>query len=91
MPRAPFEEIWKRIVAHAGAPFETKRRLPFTFRVQGDAVVPSRTDYVLHRSDFETAHGMTPCQGPAALGDRVRGPSYIWAILHDPRVRRGEP
>lgn len=85
----PFTLIWGRIVALQGEEFATITGLPFTYRVEGDALYPSRTRYRLSRSNVETAYGMVPIPGPGAINDTVRGPAYIWAILHDPRVSQG--
>lgn len=85
-----FELIWGRILALQGETFATITGLPFTYQVEGDALFPSRTDYRLSRRDVETAYGMVPISGPGAIRNTVRGPAYIWAILHDPRVSQGE-
>jgi hypothetical protein len=85
----PFAVIWGRIAALQGEQFATVTGLPFTYRVDGDALYPSRTDYRLSRSDFETAYGRVPISGPGAINYDVRGPAYVWAILHDQRVSQG--
>src|SRR5690606_15266587 len=58
----------------------------FTYRCDGRACYPSRTNYVLSREDFRTVYDRMPVPGPAVIEDLVRGPAYIWAILHDPRI-----
>lgn len=85
----PFDVIWGRIVALQGEQFNTITGLPFTYQVDGDALYPSRTNYRLSRSDVEAAYGMVPIPGPGAINNDVRGPAYIWAILHDQRVSQG--
>ena len=85
----PFELIWGRIVALQGEQFATITGLPFTYQVEGDALYPNRTDYRLSRRDVETAYGMVPISGPGVINRTVRGPAYIWAILHDSRVAQG--
>ena len=84
-----FEDVWARVMAHAGGEFETKTGRPFTYGVHGGAVRPSRTDYLLGRNEFVRALAHVPCDGPRDMSF-VRGPSYIWAILHDRRIRRGD-
>jgi hypothetical protein len=81
-----FPTVWNRIVANAGQPFTTKRGLPFTYSLEGDGLVPSRTDYQISRSDVEKAFKLVPIDGPGAINDMVRGPAYVWAILHDSRI-----
>jgi hypothetical protein len=82
-----FEDVWARVVAHAGDTFETKRGLPFTYQREGDALRTDRTDYSLGRGEVEKAFAHGPCDGPGDISKLVRGPAYIWAILHDPRIR----
>lgn len=90
MPGTPFDEVWKRIVAHAGEVFHTKTGLRLTYEVDGNGLWPSRTDYRIARRDFENAYGLVPFDGPGIVNDLVRGPSYVWAVLHDERIARGE-
>jgi hypothetical protein len=90
MPRTPFASVWERIIAHAGETFRTKKKLEFTYRVDRDGFFPSRTDYRISRSDFEKAYREVPLAGPGVINSEVRGPSYVWAVLHDRRVSRGE-
>jgi len=87
--RAPFEIVWSRIADLQGEQFTTITGLPFTFRIDGDALYPSRTDYRLSRHDFERAYALVPIRGPGTINNEVRGPAYIWAILHDERVSQG--
>ena len=88
--RPGFEEVWKRIVAHAGETFHTKTGLPLTYELVGDGFYPSRTRYRISKADFEVAYQMVPIEGPGAINDIVRGPAYVWAVLHDPRISSGQ-
>ena len=82
--------VWARISNLAGKRFTTKTGKPFTYTVTNDALVTDRTDYLLGRRNFETALAHVPCGGPGEINQTVRGPSYVWAILHDARVRRSD-
>jgi hypothetical protein len=82
-----FETIWQQIRALTGEKFFTKRGLEFSFEIQGDTLLPSRTDYKISKSDFRIAYDALPCDGPGELSQRVRGSSYVWAILQDRRVK----
>lgn len=90
MARPGFEEVWERIVAHAGEAFHTKTGLPLTYEVVEDSLYPSRTKYRISKADFQAAYQMVPIEGPGAINDIVRGPAYVWAILHDPRISSGQ-
>ena len=83
-------EVWQRIKAHNGEAFRTKTGLPFTYDVAGNTIVVSRSPtYPFPSSQFEKALERVPVAGPNDLHD-LRGPSYLWAILHDPRIRMND-
>ncbi len=90
MAKPPFYEVWRRIVAYAGESFKTKRQLVFTYEVEGEFFYPSRTDYQISKTNFETAFKMVPLEGPGPLSNLVRGSSYVWAVLHDERISQGQ-
>jgi hypothetical protein len=54
--------------------------------VAGSSVVPDRTDYPLHVSQFRIAFEQLPLNGPGDINHMVRGPAYIYAILTDSRI-----
>ncbi len=67
MTQTPFEEIWRRIVEHQGQTLRTVTGLEFTYRVRGSTFYPSRTEYAIQRTDFETAYQMVPLKGPGSI------------------------
>jgi hypothetical protein len=79
------DEIWKRICACEGESFYQKRGQPFSYRVIGSSLRPSTTNRMLPRSHFEKASKRLPVSGPGELND-LQGPSYLYAILTDPRI-----
>ena len=81
------EQKIRLIRSLAGQTFKTKTGLPFTYEIHRDTVHTSRTDYPLPLSEFRKALDLVPLEGPGEINWSVRGPSYIWAILHDRRVR----
>jgi len=90
MSKPSISTVWERIAAHSGERFATKSGLPFTYSVKGGVLTTSRTDFGLSRADFEQALKMVPFDGPGRINELVRGPAYVWAILHDKRVRVGQ-
>lgn len=84
----PFSHVWNRIVASAGQPFSTSRGLPFTYTTSPASLRTSRTRYSIGRTEIEKAYAHVPFNGPGDITKTVRGPSYVWAILHDRRIRR---
>ena len=83
-----FDEIWNRIMSHAGEPFSTKTGLQFTYGIEGNRLCLNSNTYRISKNDFEKAYSMFPINGPGEIGEMVRGPSYVWAILHDARIFR---
>ncbi len=80
-----FEAVWRSIAAFQGQTFRLKRGQPFQYVVSGNNVVPTTTNRQLGRSQFARAFQRLPVQGPAELND-LQGPSYLFAILTDPRI-----
>jgi hypothetical protein len=81
--------VWQRIEDAAGEEFRQIRGGRFTFAVFGNSLIPDRTDRVLARSQFERALERMPVRNTVPLQD-LQGPSYLYAILMDERVRRGD-
>jgi hypothetical protein len=88
MDKPMIKDVWCRVKSFQGQEFHTKTGKPFTYSVSGDVLNPSRTEYNLSKRDFEKALALVPLEGPSQINQLVRGPAYIWAVLHDPRVRR---
>ena len=80
-----FDAVWSRIESNAGERFHQKRGGEFTYAIVSGCVIPDRTNRNLHRSQFQKAYDRMPIAGPGDLQD-LQGPSYLYAILNDPRV-----
>jgi hypothetical protein len=85
-----FEDLWNRIEARAGEEFRTIRGKPFSYNIRGSAIVPrpgqgGETNRLLPRNDFRKAWDRKPLSGPGQIHD-LQGPTYIYAILTDPRI-----
>jgi hypothetical protein len=70
--------------------FLTKTGKPFTFAINGEVLCVSRTKYNLSKGNFAKGLDVAPFDGPGSVQSLVRGPSYVWAILHDTRVRKDD-
>lgn len=86
VPETRFERVWQRIEAHAGERFRQIRGGEFTYEVRAGSVWPDRTSRALARSQFEQAFELMPVDSTVAL-QRLQGPSYLYAILMDRRIR----
>ena len=80
-----FDSTWARITRWAGAEFHTKTGRPFSYDIAGNALALRNTNRTLPRSHLERALNRAPLTGPRQLQD-LQGPSYLFAILTDPRV-----
>jgi len=83
-----FEHRWKQIQRNSGKPFHTITGLEFTYSIEGDYLIPSRTYYKISKKDFEKVFDMGPLKGPGEISNDVRGSAYVWAIMHDKRIRK---
>jgi hypothetical protein len=88
--RPSIDEVWGRIRAHQGETFHTKTGLPLTYTVTDNRLTTSRSHVALSVTGFSTVLKRVPVASPAHINSEVRGPSYIWAILHDPRIRQAD-
>jgi len=86
----PFKNVWKRIIAHQGKTFYIKSGKPLKYEIDGEYFLPSRTKYRISKSDFKRVYPDLPLEGPGIISRVVRGSSYIWAVLHDRRIRRND-
>ena len=81
-----FDEVWRRIEAHAGETFRQKRGGEFIYEVRSGTVWPDRTNRALSRSQFAQAFEDVPLTSTVPL-KHLQGPSYLYAILMDQRIR----
>ena len=84
------DEIWKRIKDHEGEVFETKSGKHLKYEIDGEILHPSRTKRNIHKKNFEKCLEHLPLEGPGEISNSIQGPSYVWAILHDKRIRKTE-
>lgn len=82
------DDLWSRLRSLEGHDFETKTGKPFTYEISGDVFHPSRTKYNVSKSEFRKALALVPFDGPGVINRTVRGPAYVWAVLHDGRIRK---
>lgn len=86
---ADINSIWSNIIAHEGESFRQKQGQEFTFTVKGDAIVPSTTNWNIPKSSFEKALEYVPLKNVSIIQRICQGPSYVYAILMDQRIRNG--
>lgn len=80
------DEVWRRIAAHEGDTFRQVRGQVFTYTLDGKVLRPSTVNQNLSQATFEKALARVPLRSTTDVQD-LRGPSYLYAILMDPRIR----
>jgi hypothetical protein len=81
------DTVWARIKAHEGKTFHQIRGKEFTYAIIGASLVPEGINQNIPRSDFEKAIDLLPLESTVAV-QHLRGPSYIYAVLMDKRIRK---
>ena len=81
-----FDVAWSRIQHNAGEKFRQIRGGEFSYAIKNGAVIPDRTNRQIPRSNFLTAFDLLPFENTSRL-QSLQGPSYIYAILMDKRIR----
>ena len=84
-----FETVWRRIQQRAGEVFTQIRGGQFRYDIQNGCVRPDRVNQIISRDQFERAFRLCPLEGTMPI-QNLRGPSYIYAILMDRRIRRND-
>ena len=80
------QHVWRRIERHAGEAFRQKSGGEFRYEIHGNGLVPDRTNRRISRGDFEKALQLVPFESTTVL-QHLQGPSYIYAVLMDARIR----
>ena len=81
------DAIWARIKANEGSKFHQIRGKEYTYTIIGASLVPDGINQNIPKSHFEQAIPLMPLENTTAV-QHLRGPSYIYSILMDPRIRR---
>lgn len=79
-------EIWQRIEDHQGEVFYQKTGGEFRYHLVGNCLHPDRTNRAISKSQFEKAYKLVPLENTVPL-QKLQGPSYLFAILMDRRIR----
>ncbi|SEB27566.1 hypothetical protein [Paenibacillus sp. 276b] len=80
-----FELVWQKILELEGEEFWQLRGKGFKYKVSGNSLILSTTNYSIPKSQAEAAWRKMPLKGPGQINDLV-APSYLFALLSDTRV-----
>lgn len=83
------DAVVSRTIAHSDQPFHQKHGKPFTYSARGRTIELHTTNRLISRAAIEQALDRVPLGGPGEVQD-LSGPSYIWGILMDSRIRESD-
>jgi hypothetical protein len=83
------DTVRARIKALEGHTFRQVRGKEFKYSIVGSALVPEGINQNITRGEFEKALSLLPLENTAPV-QHLRGPSYIYAVLMDKRVRKDD-
>ena len=90
--RITIDTLWERLQAHEGEVFYTITGLPFTYQMENGSLIPIRdgepVKQSLSRQNFAKALERLPFNSPGEINGTIRGPAYVYTLLHDPRIMR---
>ena len=81
--------VWERIRAHESETFTQIRGGEFSYLVRGDALKLDRTDWFVPHSHIDEALDLVPLENTVPV-QHLFGPSYMYAVLMDPRIKRDD-
>lgn len=83
--RSCMSQVWEKIKQHQGETFYTAHRKAFTYKIEGEVLRHTLCTETLSCTSFEKAELLAPCK-VSDIHDVVTGPSYVYAIITDPRI-----
>lgn len=83
------EVVWERIKEFEGEEFKQIRGGEFHYKVNGNILELSRTNQSISKGTIKEALLHVPLKNTTSL-QKLRAPSYLFAILMDNRIRRSD-
>ena len=82
-----FITIWNNILEHEGETFYTVTGKPCSYKILGNQIVLQNTNRNIPRSNIEKALAVINPSVSKFERINLQGPSYIMAIITDPRIK----
>jgi len=79
--------IWNRIIKCEGAVFHQLRGKPYTYEIVGDILIPLGINQNISKTEFEKVLEFLPLSNTTKV-QHLRGPSYLYSVLMDERIRQ---
>ena len=83
------EVVWERIKEFEGKEFKQIRGGEFYYKVNGNILDLSRTNQTISKGTIKEALLHVPLKNTTPL-QKLRAPSYLFAILVDKRIRKND-
>lgn len=83
------DKIWNRIIENEGFEFRQIRGGIFSYRINANSILLDRTNRAISKSEFKKALRYVPLKNTVSV-QHLQAPSYIYAILMDPRIRKDD-
>jgi len=81
------EIVWERIKEHEGQIFKQLEGGEFSYSVNGNSILLSRTNRTVSKNTIAKALDHVPLVNTVPL-QHLQAPSYLFAILTDRRIRQ---
>ena len=81
------DRIWTNISNHQGEELNTVRGRTCSYKIAGNQIVLLNTNRNIPRSNIEQALAVINPTVSKLEAMNLQGPSYILAIINDPRIR----
>lgn len=86
-----FNQVWEKIQQNVNQEFNTKRGVRFSYRFCGEQtlIITTKNDRDSYSSlgNVQKAFELGKSAGPGVYNQHgVGGSSYVWGILHNPRI-----
>jgi len=82
-----YDWVWTNILDHEGEKFYTVTGEPCSYKISGNQIVLLNTNRNIPRSNIERALTIEKPTVSKLSAMNLQGPSYILAIITDPRIR----
>ncbi len=92
-PHPRWSLLWQRLEEHQGETFHTMRGVTFTYALNVTVVNHVLFQPVgrhVHRADICHAVEEWPVSGPGGFQPRIGQPRYVYGLVSDERIRRGD-
>ncbi|MDW3214977.1 MAG: hypothetical protein R8G01_13320 [Ilumatobacteraceae bacterium] len=83
------DSVWQRIESCSGQVFHQILGKPFTYTARGRTIRLHTTNRSISRTAIEKALVLCPLENTTPV-QHLSAPSYVYAILMDPRIRRSD-